>query len=140
MRLGLLTGLWISTLCVLAQPLGAEIPAKELCSRSCRTGVCGGSAHVSFVRAIIWRWPSRFRTSPRYGFRLLMACHVRQPLHCSALVVRREMCLLAERPIWITDAHRDDGKRFVVRSEEKLTAFPELERITRESVRFPNAE
>ncbi len=25
------------------------------------------------------------------------------------------------------DAHRDDGKRFVVRAEEKLTAFSELE-------------
>jgi len=27
------------------------------------------------------------------------------------------------RTIWIFDAHRGDGKRFVVRSEEKLTAF-----------------
>jgi len=25
------------------------------------------------------------------------------------------------------DAHRDDGKRFVVRADEKLTAFLELE-------------
>jgi hypothetical protein len=33
------------------------------------------------------------------------------------------------RTIWIADAHRDDGKRFVVRSEEKLTAFLELERV-----------
>jgi hypothetical protein len=31
------------------------------------------------------------------------------------------------RTIWIADAHRDDGKRFVVRSDEKLTAFIELE-------------
>jgi hypothetical protein len=30
--------------------------------------------------------------------------------------------------IWIADAHRDDGKRFVVRADEKLTAFMELER------------
>jgi hypothetical protein len=30
--------------------------------------------------------------------------------------------------IWIADAHRDDGKRFVVRTDEKLTAFVELER------------
>ena len=30
-------------------------------------------------------------------------------------------------PIWIADAHRDDGKRFVVRADEKLTAFLELE-------------
>ena len=27
------------------------------------------------------------------------------------------------RTIWITDAQRDDGKRFVVRADEKLTAF-----------------
>ena len=32
------------------------------------------------------------------------------------------------RTIWIADAHRDDGKRFVVRSDEKLSAFLELER------------
>jgi hypothetical protein len=32
------------------------------------------------------------------------------------------------RTIWIADAHRDNGKRFVVRAEEKLTAFVELER------------
>ena len=29
--------------------------------------------------------------------------------------------------IWIADAHRDDGKRFVVHADEKLTAFLELE-------------
>jgi hypothetical protein len=44
------------------------------------------------------------------------------------------------RAIWIADAHRDDGKRFVVRADEILTAFLELERATRESLRFPNAE
>ena len=42
--------------------------------------------------------------------------------------------------IWIADAHCDDGKRFVVRAEEKLTAFLELERVTRDSLRFQNAE
>jgi hypothetical protein len=31
------------------------------------------------------------------------------------------------RTIWIVDAHRDDGRRFVVRADEKLTAFLELE-------------
>jgi hypothetical protein len=31
------------------------------------------------------------------------------------------------RTIWIVDAHRDDGKGFVARAEEKLTAFVELE-------------
>ena len=30
--------------------------------------------------------------------------------------------------IWITDAHRDDGQRFIVHADDKLTAFLELER------------
>ena len=33
------------------------------------------------------------------------------------------------RTIWIADAHRDDGKRFIVRADEKLTAFVELEAV-----------
>jgi len=33
--------------------------------------------------------------------------------------------------IWIVDAHRDDGKRFVVHADEILTAFLELEAATR---------
>jgi hypothetical protein len=33
--------------------------------------------------------------------------------------------------IWIADAHRGDGKRFVVRADEKLTAFLELESAIR---------
>jgi len=35
------------------------------------------------------------------------------------------------RTIWIADAHRDNGKRFVVHAEEELTAFVELEKNTR---------
>jgi hypothetical protein len=35
------------------------------------------------------------------------------------------------RTIWIVDAHRGDGKRFVVRADEKLTAFRELESAIR---------
>jgi hypothetical protein len=31
------------------------------------------------------------------------------------------------RTMWISDAHRDDGKRFVAHADEKLTAFVELE-------------
>jgi hypothetical protein len=34
------------------------------------------------------------------------------------------------RTIWIADAHRGDGKRFVVHSDEKLSVFLELERAT----------
>jgi hypothetical protein len=32
------------------------------------------------------------------------------------------------RTIWIADAHRDDGRRFIVHADEKLSAFVELER------------
>jgi hypothetical protein len=31
------------------------------------------------------------------------------------------------RTIWIVDAHRGDGQRFVVHADEKLSAFVELE-------------
>jgi hypothetical protein len=34
---------------------------------------------------------------------------------------------LQGRTIWIADAHRDDGQRFVVHADEILTAFLELE-------------
>ena len=36
------------------------------------------------------------------------------------------------RTIRIADAHRGDGQRFVVRADEKLTAFLELEWAIRE--------
>ena len=39
------------------------------------------------------------------------------------------------RTIWIADAHRDDGKRFVVHADEKLTAFLELESAIRAAER-----
>jgi hypothetical protein len=35
------------------------------------------------------------------------------------------------RTIWIADAHRDNGKRYIVRAHEKLTAFLELESMIR---------
>ena len=40
----------------------------------------------------------------------------------------------------VADAHRDDGRRFIVRADEKLSAFVELEKVTRESFCFKNAE
>jgi len=40
------------------------------------------------------------------------------------------------RTIWIADAHRDDGKRYIVRADEKLSAFLELETAIR-AVRLP---
>jgi hypothetical protein len=35
------------------------------------------------------------------------------------------------RTIFVADAHRDDGKRFVLRADEKLTAFLEVEAAIR---------
>jgi hypothetical protein len=40
------------------------------------------------------------------------------------------------RTIWIVDAHRGDGKRYVVQADEKLTAFMELESAIAESSSF----
>jgi hypothetical protein len=37
----------------------------------------------------------------------------------------------SRRTIWIADAHRGDGKRFVVHADETLTAFLELESAIR---------
>jgi hypothetical protein len=37
------------------------------------------------------------------------------------------------RTLFVVDAHRRDGKRFVVHAEEKLTTFVELESATRNS-------
>jgi hypothetical protein len=42
--------------------------------------------------------------------------------------------------LFTADAHRGDGKRFVVHADEKLSAFLELQRVTSESLRFLNAE
>jgi hypothetical protein len=46
----------------------------------------------------------------------------------------------AGRAIFVADGYRGDGNRFVARADDKLTAFLELERVTRESLRFQNAE
>ena len=39
--------------------------------------------------------------------------------------------------IFVADAHRDDEKRFVVRADEKATAFLELETATRALQNLP---
>jgi hypothetical protein len=43
---------------------------------------------------------------------------------------------LVDAAIWIVDAHRDDGKRFVVHADDKLTAFLELWRAICLRLRF----
>ena len=44
------------------------------------------------------------------------------------------------RELFTADAYCSDGHRFIILSDEKLSAFLELERITRESLRFSNVE
>jgi len=40
------------------------------------------------------------------------------------------------RVIFVADAHRGNGKRFVVRADEKLTAFMEVESAIRSGQRL----
>jgi hypothetical protein len=35
------------------------------------------------------------------------------------------------KSIFVTDAHRGDGKRFILRADEELTAFLELKAVQR---------
>jgi hypothetical protein len=42
----------------------------------------------------------------------------------------------AGRTIFVADAHRDDEKRYVMRADEKLTAFMELESAIRACAEF----
>jgi hypothetical protein len=44
------------------------------------------------------------------------------------------------RTIWIADAHRGNGQRFVVRADEKLTAFLEPESTIRAAERPEDCE
>jgi hypothetical protein len=47
---------------------------------------------------------------------------------------------LQRRTIWIVDAHRDNEKRFIVRADDKLTAFMELESAIRAAEHPVNCE
>jgi hypothetical protein len=46
----------------------------------------------------------------------------------SKTILGRSVCRSEAETIWIVDAHRNDGRRFVVHADEKLSAFIELER------------
>jgi len=47
--------------------------------------------------------------------------------HVASFIVNISAIDSHRQTIWIADAHRGDGKRFIVRADEKLTAFAELE-------------
>lgn len=49
---------------------------------------------------------------------------------CTALTTKKKL-------LFIVDAHRGDGRRFIVHSDEKLSAFSELERVVREATGLP---
>ena len=61
----------------------------------------------------------RFNRGANVRFHLTYA-PARKPL----LLEPRHRC---RDKFWIVGAHRDDGKRFIVHADEKLTAFLELE-------------
>jgi len=44
------------------------------------------------------------------------------------------------RTMWIVDAHRDDGKQFVVHASEKRTAFLEIEYAIRSGIVHANRQ
>jgi hypothetical protein len=60
---------------------------------------------------------------------------VRSPHQCKAATLAGWGCVATVdfngRTIFVADAHRDDGKHFVVRADEKLTAFAELQSAVR---------
>ena len=67
--------------------------------------------------------------------------HPRKGAGKSSLIISRkpdgagaacQLWIVKVETIWVADAHRDDKRRFVVRVEEILTAFVELERAIHE--------
>jgi hypothetical protein len=51
---------------------------------------------------------------------------LKNELGISARFVHASAADCAGRTIWIAEARRDDGKRYVVRADEKLAAFVDL--------------
>jgi|SRR5215475_7669327 len=63
---------------------------------------------------------------------LQLSLSLSQSFHGLFLRAARVAAVTREgRIIWVADAHRDDGKRFVVHADEKLTAFIELQSTVR---------
>jgi hypothetical protein len=75
---------------------------------------------------------SRFRQSQRVSLTSnsrvnyweIIADNLSKTVGVGAGVATVDFC---GRTIFVADAHRSEGKRFVVRADEKLTAFLELE-------------
>jgi len=52
-------------------------------------------------------------------------------MYCVTVKAPEQRSRKIPQQIWIADAHRGDGKRFVVRADERLTTFVELESAIR---------
>jgi hypothetical protein len=72
---------------------------------------------VSGSRLVIKIRSPQFACFSRLG-KPIAQTHTRTPLVDSAIDSNG-------RTIWIADAHRDEGRRFVMHADEKLTAFLE---------------
>jgi len=75
-----------------------------------------------WIKFLLFHWPIRLANRVKYWE--IIADNLSKAgwsWGCVATVDSRG------RTIFVADAHRDDGKRFVVHAKEKLTAFMELE-------------
>jgi hypothetical protein len=77
------------------------------------------SAQIKIGHATVWM---RIRVCVSFILRLYLLC-----FGFASWFAR----ILRETFTWIADAHRGDGKRYVVRAEEKVAAFLELEAAVR---------
>ncbi len=85
--------------------------------------VIAGSYH--FVIAV---WRAKIHNPARVKYWEIIADNLSKAgwsWGCVATVDSRE------RITFVADAHRDDGQRFIVHADERLTAFLELESATR---------
>jgi len=102
----------------------------------------GRARHKLFAREVLLERRTRRRLSPESPVRLAHLSRRSEPLtfrNFGSEIIADNLkkrgwtwgCVSSVdsegRTIWIGDAHRDDGKRFIVRAEEILTAFLELE-------------
>src|SRR6266567_4015512 len=79
------------------------------------------------------QWRARTGARPRKqsiarSRRLVVGGHEESQTNSATIRDRVSAADSRGRTIFVADAHRGDGKRFVVHAEEKLTAFLELER------------
>jgi hypothetical protein len=99
--------------------------AKKLVENRTLAGICE-------KRYPAIKWPRSTDAEFTYRDRISVDLAAKPPEGVWRIRMERVSAIDSQgRTIWIVDAHRNDGKRFVVRADEKLTAFVELESATR---------